>query len=157
MLMKRTASALTLISALLFSMVAGAVEVSSASENSWTTLAPMPTARMQFGVAVVNDKIFAIGGRNDWINRYLGTNEMYDPVSNNWIERTPMPTPRVDFGIAVYKHKIYVLGGEIGVDPSGNGNTIISPSNEAYDPDTNTWETKSTYAYTKTRINCQRC
>jgi len=85
--MKRTAFALIIILALLFLMVAGA-EVSSSSEDSWATLAPMPVARMQFGVAAVDGKIFAIGGRNDWINRYLGTNEMYDPLTNTWIERT---------------------------------------------------------------------
>lgn len=122
-------------------MVAGA-EVSSSSEDSWVSLAPMPTARMQFGAAAADGKIFAIGGQ-DGIGRYLSTNEMYDPVSNTWVKRTSMPTPRVNFGIAVYDNKIYVIGGAIGVDPSGNGNALKTAANEVYDPITDTWETKA--------------
>jgi N-acetylneuraminic acid mutarotase len=139
-LMKRKALALMIVLAL-FSMVAGA-EVSSSLNDSWTTLSPMPTARRQFGVAVVNGKIFAIGG-SDWNYRYLATNEMFDPETNTWVKRTQMPTPRIGFGIAVYKNKIYVIGGAVGVDPSGNGNALITTANEAYDPATDTWETKA--------------
>jgi N-acetylneuraminic acid mutarotase len=103
----------------------------------------MPTARRAFGVAAVNGKIFAIGGNDGKYQVYLDTNEMYDPISNTWIKRTSMPTPRINFGIAVYENKIYVLGGAIGVDPSGNGNALITTANEAYDPITDTWETKA--------------
>jgi N-acetylneuraminic acid mutarotase len=116
--------------------------IAEATVDSWTTLAPMPTARQQLGVATVDGKIFAIGGRNDWINRYLDINEMYDPATNTWVQKAPMPTPRIDFAIAVYENKIYVIGGEINL-PRGNGESEICSTNQAYDPATDTWETKA--------------
>ena len=55
------------------------VEPARASENSWISKAPMLTARAYLGAAVVNGKIFAIGGYN---NGYLSTNEEYDPTTD---------------------------------------------------------------------------
>lgn len=101
-------------------------------ENFWAYKAPMPTPRSALGVAVVDGKIYAIGGdalstaRGD----ALGTNEMYDPVTDVWTTKAPMPTPRWGFGIAVYQNKIYCIGGK------------NSRANEVYDPATDTWETE---------------
>jgi N-acetylneuraminic acid mutarotase len=80
-------------------------------------------------VAVVNGKIYAIGGDN------LATNEEYDPATDTWTFKAPMPTPRARFGIAVFQNKIYCIGGQ-----NGNGVTGV---NEVYDPATDTWETKA--------------
>jgi len=49
--------------------------VSAASQDSWATKAPMPTARSGLGTAVVQGKIFAIGGGSV-------VNEMYDPAAD---------------------------------------------------------------------------
>jgi N-acetylneuraminic acid mutarotase len=102
-------------------------------EASWTSMAPMPTARGGLGVAVLNGKIYAIGGFNGDLS--LNTNEEYNPVTNQWDTKTPMPTARSGFAIAVYGGKIYAIGGTV-----GNGYVA---NNEAYDPITNTWETKA--------------
>ena len=108
----------------------------SAEEDSWTTLTPMPTARSGLGVAVVEGKIYAIGGKN---GSYLSVNEMYDPGTDTWTAKQPMPTARSFFGIAVVQNKIYVIGGIIGPNgPSSNGFTGV---NEVYDPSNDTWET----------------
>jgi N-acetylneuraminic acid mutarotase len=111
-----------------------------AVDNSWKTKAPMPTARAFLGVAVVNGKIYAIGGGNNGNNTVAGptllnVNEEYDPVTNTWTTKEPMPTARQFFGIAVYNNKIYCIGG------STNGPKLAV--NEVYDPATNTWETKT--------------
>jgi hypothetical protein len=116
-------------------------KAAEATENTWTTMASMPTPRAGLGVAVVNGKIYAIGGRNEDYG-YLNTNEDYDPATNTWTTRKPMPTRRSNFGIAVYQSKIYVIGGQAGAD-SWNGADILSSSNEVYDPLTDTWETKT--------------
>ena len=100
-------------------------------------LEPMPTTRSSFGVAVVNDNIYAVGGYRD--NRYLTVNEMYDPATDTWTKKTPMLTSRSDFGIAVYKGKIHVFGGFGWVPPSEGP----IPTTEVYNPETDTWETKS--------------
>jgi len=85
----------------------------------------MPTRRVHLGAAVVEGKIYAIGGGSV-------VNEMYDPTTDTWTTKTPMPTPRKSFGIAVYENKVYCIGG------SGGGG-----ANEVYDPATDTWENKT--------------
>jgi energy-converting hydrogenase Eha subunit A len=113
------------------------IAVVRATEDFWTTLEPMPTARGGIGVAVVDGKIYAIGGSYD----SLGETEEYDPATNTWTKKTPMPTPRIWFGIAVVENKIYVIGGD-----SGNWEVGITPTNvnEVYDPETDTWSTGTT-------------
>ena len=97
-------------------------------------MAPMPTARGGFGLAVVSGKIYAVGGLNG-NNLPLSTTEVYNPQTNEWTSKTPMPTPRSGFAISVYQNKIYVIGGTVGNGFVGN--------NEVYDPVSNTWETKA--------------
>jgi N-acetylneuraminic acid mutarotase len=108
-----------------------------AAEDSWETMADMPTARSGLGVAVVDGKIHAIGGYLDQISfsGHLGTNEMYDPATDTWATRESMPTARNRFGIAVVQNKIYVIGGE--TDDGYTG------ANEVYDPATDNWETRT--------------
>ena len=113
----------------------------SAADDSWTALEPIPTIRSGLGVAVVNNKVYAIGGVND--SGYLSTNEEYDPLTNAWTTKASMPTPRSDFGIAVVNNKIYCIGGIIAYNWSGNGEGILSAVNEVYDPATDTWENRT--------------
>jgi hypothetical protein len=109
--------------------------------GNWTRKAPMHVARGGLGVAVVNDRIYAIGGSTagGWspgsaTGGYVGTNEEYDPSTDTWTFKKSMPTPREHFGIAVYKNKIYCIGGK------NNGALGV---NEVYDPETDTWETRT--------------
>jgi len=124
-----TPSILVLLLGLAVLSVPLLVSVAYAAEDSWVTLEPLPTARMQFGVAVVDGKIYAIGGNN--YLTYYNVTEMYDPGTNTWATKASVPTARTNFGIAVVDNKIYVIGG---------GETKI---NEMYDPQTDTWETKT--------------
>jgi len=106
----------------------------SAAEDSWVSKAPMHEARSGVGVAVVNGKIYAIGGAGT--SGFYAFNEEYDPATDTWMFKTPMPTPRSDFGIAVYLDKIYCMGG---YTIEGAGTDV----NEVYDPATDSWETKA--------------
>jgi len=98
----------------------------NATEDSWTIMEPMPTARSWLGVAVVDGKIYAM------VNEI---NYEYDPSTNSWTTKTPMPTPRGNFGIAVVENKIYAIGGS-------TDDYVYTNVNEVYDPSTDTWETK---------------
>jgi N-acetylneuraminic acid mutarotase len=109
-------------------------QVVNAAEDYWTILEPMPTARAGIGVAVVDEKIYVIGGHN-WSGS-LGTNEMYDPSTNSWTTKTSMPTPRTHFGIAVVENKIFAIGGE-------TDDWVYTDVNEVYDPTTDSWETRT--------------
>src|SRR5215469_6437440 len=48
------------------------------TSNTWSQAAPMPTARLLPGVAVVGTKIYVVGGINS--NGALYTNEIFDAV-----------------------------------------------------------------------------
>ena len=114
----------------------------SASENTWTTEASIPEAERGVRSAVVNGKIYVMGG---------SINYEYNPATDSWVEKTAMPTPRTYFGIAAYQNKIYVMGGRPGwTSASGN---IDSCANEIYDPSTDTWETKTAMPVNISDIN----
>lgn len=118
--------------ALLFSAEAGAVPTERPAGDSWAIKTPMPVARGDLGVAVVDGKVYAIGG---------GVNQEYDPVTDKWTLRSPMPTLRGWFGIAVYHDKIYCVGGTTRF--SGDTGFEATGANQVYDPSTDTWENKA--------------
>jgi hypothetical protein len=115
------------------------------AEDSWVAKAPLEVARMRLGVAVVNGKIYAIGGDTlslcgNCLSAYgygpvVGANEEYDPTMDTWTRKASMPTPRTHFGVAVYQNKIYCIGGQ-----GSDGKTNV---NEVYDPKTDSWETEA--------------
>jgi len=100
----------------------------------WLSMAPMPTPRGYAIIAVVNAKIYVIGGvlAN---NSLSNANEEYDPGLNVWTKKAPMPTSRSQHACGVVNNKIYVIGG------SSNGYAIST--NEEYDPVLDKWTTKS--------------
>jgi len=117
------------------------------TENFWTLKAPIPTERFELGVAVVNGKIYAIGGLLlHAFNTYSGVNEEYDPATDTWVNRASMPTPRANFGIAVYQNKIYCIGGS-------TSHGVATGVNEVYEPSTDTWDTKSPMPTPRDQIN----
>jgi hypothetical protein len=122
------------------------------NENTWAKKASMNEPRGGLGVAVVNGKIYAIGGSNqsglypaNIHGGFVGTNEEYDPATDTWTYKSPMQTPRSDFAIAVYNNKIYCMGGTVGTETVDVifSRFVTSAVNEAYDPVTDTWETKA--------------
>jgi N-acetylneuraminic acid mutarotase len=137
---KKSKSTVALLLVLLFILPTFSLPLVNAAEDSWTTLEPMPTARSGLGVAVVDGKIYAIGGQNG--EGVLNITEEYDPVTNEWTSKTSMPTARSDFGIAVYQNKIYVIGGTTGPGETW-GSSLITGAIEVYDPETDTWQTKT--------------
>jgi len=146
---RKSASILVILLVLSSVLPAFSIPVVRATEDTWTKKAPMQQARGRLGVAVVNGKIYAIGGDRgsifgypaDFIysgtNQVVGTNEEYDPETDTWTYKASMPTPRQYFGIAVYENKIYCIGGYT------NETHSVTGVNEVYDPATDTWETKT--------------
>ena len=112
-----------------------------AAENTWVTKAPVHVARSNLGVAVVDGKIYAVGGLvgNGVVT---GVNEVYDPETDTWENKTVMPTARGYITANVVKGKIYVIGGFV-FDDSGTGSGSSLAVNEAYDPETDSWITKT--------------
>ena len=73
----------------------------------------MNDARRGLGVAVLGDKLFAIGGQDD-ARKVLSSVECLDlSVPNSaWTPVAPMTRPRRDIGVAVTGGKIYAIGGD---------------------------------------------
>lgn len=105
---------------------------------TWAPKNPMPTPRTEFGVATVNNKIYAIGGYSGSV---LRTVEEYDPATDIWTRKADMPTPRRQLIVVSINGKIYAIGG---VNFSADPNSLIySYSTEEYNPATNTWISKA--------------
>jgi N-acetylneuraminic acid mutarotase len=90
-------------------------------------------SRATVGAAVVNGKIYAIGGWRG--SGPLSVVEEYDPVTDTWTSKTDMPTARGYLSASVVNEKIYVIGGKSSVGAVKIGLPIV----EEYDPATDTW------------------
>lgn len=120
------------------------------ANDTWKALAPLPTRRGSPNAAVVNGKIYVIGGASTHPgsketgvhptrpHRSMDTNEVYDPATNTWEARQPMPTARNHAAIGSVNNKIYVIGGRVGaafmVVPASATDLV-----EEYDPATDQW------------------
>jgi len=69
------------------------VERYDPATNVWEAVAPMAAARYDHAVAVLNGKLYAVGGMFD-DSSYLSSVEQYDPAANAWEVVAPMATTR---------------------------------------------------------------
>ncbi|MFW9998387.1 MAG: Kelch repeat-containing protein [Candidatus Odinarchaeota archaeon] len=123
-------------------MLMGLLGTASISQEAgtWTQKANMPTARFFPGSAVVDGKIYVIGGALVWegltsVAEQTSVAEKYDPAANTWTRCTDMPTTRHGLVAAAVDGIIYTIGG-------WDGDREL-PTVEAYDPATDTWTTKA--------------
>jgi hypothetical protein len=98
----------------------------------WKTLSPMHLSRRFITSAVVNGRIYVMGGcgQMQHSSRHRIC-ERYDPDENQWRRVADMIAVRSDMGAAVHNTKIIVVGGF-------NGSDYLN-SAEMYDPSTNRW------------------
>jgi hypothetical protein len=64
--------------------------------NTWSHVASMSGRRLQFGVAVVDGRLYVVGGRDGL--KTLNTVECYDIKSKTWTTLPPMSTHRHGLG-----------------------------------------------------------
>jgi N-acetylneuraminic acid mutarotase len=81
------------------------------AEDSWETLAPMPTPRNHLGAAAIDGRIHAVLGRADGDFR-LTVHEIYDPETDSWSEGPPVPTGRSGVAVLAHDGYVYAFGGE---------------------------------------------
>jgi hypothetical protein len=91
----------------------------------------MSTPRASLDAAVVDGKIYAIGGTSN-------INEEYDPTTNTWTTKATVPTGRSKLATVTVQNKIYAIGGYDDASPG-----TPTAKNEVYDPTTDTWTTKA--------------
>ena len=112
------------------------------SSDTWQTLDPLPTARAGLGVAAVDGKVYAIGGRTGGQGilkngAVLDTVDIYDTGTGQWSTGPSMPTARSDFALAVSGTDVYVVGGWDGTDSTGGDLATVEVLHTAGTP---TWE-----------------
>jgi len=98
--------------------------------NTWETLNSLSVARQRFAAAVLNGKLYAIGGTG------LSSVEVYDPNTGNWTAGVDLPSV-VHAGTAItVNNKIYLVGGRNASDQFIN--QVLS-----FDLLTNQWTAKA--------------
>lgn len=108
-------------------------EVYDPATDTWAAKTPIPTRTDHYASAVVDNKIYIIGGSEG-----VTLNQIYDPETDTWSNGAPIPNG-VDFAAAgvtagtTATKRIYVIGGRLGLDAVN--------LNQVYDPETDTWVT----------------
>ncbi len=93
------------------------ISARSAGAASWTQKSDMPTPRWNHSAAVVDGKIYVIGGltsETSFLNgKGLATVEEYDPTTDTWTRKADIPTARGYLAklSPVVDGKIYIIGG----------------------------------------------
>jgi len=103
---------------------------SEQSEPLWTNGSKMPTPRSAFAAAIVDEKIYVVGGQGEKVKKDKIV-ELYDIKSGEWTKGTPLPEPLDHLGIASHDGKLYVVGG---AHKFGYSNKLL-----IFDPSTNKW------------------
>jgi hypothetical protein len=105
-----------------------------AGAQGWTTRRPMPTPRYGVAGAVLDGRIYVIGGsQTPSESRGMAVVEVYDPDTDTWdTSIPPLAEPRLNAAAVAFDGKIYVLGGRDGSE--------LLESVEVYDPAQGRWE-----------------
>ncbi len=117
------------------------VEMYDTQTDTWVKKQDMPRFRIHFATAVVDEKIYLIGGKivdNPFNATSTNLVEVYDPLTNTWEKRADMPTARALTDAVVVDDKVYVIGGQktwVALNVPG----LFVRSIEEYNPKTDTW------------------
>lgn len=89
------------------------------ANGRWSAIADAPTARNSAAAAVIDGRLFVVGGRQaikqaDGSLRQVNVPhlEVYDPRTDRWSVRAPMPQAQGGLAAAAHGGRLYVFGGE---------------------------------------------
>jgi N-acetylneuraminic acid mutarotase len=103
----------------------------------WKSLAPLNNGVNHPGSAVLNGKIYFLGGAHHQDENSLAqkTLEVYNEQTNTWTNLADMPVgvDHISSAVVTYGNRLIVLGGE-------TSHSVLSNRVFAYTPATNTWE-----------------
>ncbi|KAG2482368.1 hypothetical protein HYH03_018688 [Edaphochlamys debaryana] len=94
-------------------------------------MAPMSQGRYRFAYALLDGKIYIMGGTLEVDGLPIDTVEVYDIASNTWGKTGKLTMPRIDACGAAINGKVYIIGGY-------DGNFRSLASLEVIDPATST-------------------
>uniref|UniRef100_A0A8C0BV77 Kelch like family member 4 n=1 Tax=Buteo japonicus TaxID=224669 RepID=A0A8C0BV77_9AVES len=102
---------------------------SNPQTNSWIQICTMNGRRLQFGVAVIDNKLYIVGGRDGLKTSNIV--ECFNPITKVWTIMPPMSTHRHGLGVAMLEGPMYAVGGH---DGWSYLNTV-----ERWDPQARQW------------------
>ncbi|XP_068591689.1 kelch-like protein 38 [Cebidichthys violaceus] len=113
------------------------IQVYHIARNMWSRMENRTVKNVSAPAAIVDDKIYIIGG---YTRRMIA----YDTKANRFIKCANLKERRMHHAATVLNNKVYVTGGR-----HINGNDVIEDSDhfECYDPKTDTWTSKGTLPY----------
>lgn len=89
-----------------FTPGATSIEQYCLRRDTWRQVATMSGRRLQFGVAVLDGRLYVVGGRDGL--KTLNTVECYNPHSKTWSVMPPMSTHRHGLGERPFNIKKYI-------------------------------------------------
>ncbi len=107
------------------------LSITSEAQNggTWQSLPDMPSARQELATAVLNGKIYVMGGFNAQ-RASTNTVDVYNPATGIWTSAHPLPVPVNHNAAATIAGKIYQFG--------GTNNLFV------YDPAADSWSELAT-------------
>ena len=119
-------------------------DVYDPATDSWSKMASVPTPVMGYASAVLDDKIYIIGGGTSTpISQNATTQvQIFDPKMNQWTNGTSIPNGVCYAGACsttglLAPKRIYVIGGLLNY--GGRYLGTASEINQVYDPETGAW------------------
>ncbi|MEM1044894.1 MAG: kelch repeat-containing protein [Pseudomonadota bacterium] len=120
----------------------GRVDIFEPETGTWLRGIDAPTARNSAASAVIDGKIYVVGGRQFLeqpdgkpASVNVSSLEVFDPGTGLWSVKAPMPRAAGGLGAAVVDGKLYVVGGEQWVPTRA-----VFADAWIYDPATDEWE-----------------
>jgi len=96
---------------------------------AWRRVADLPEPRAKFGAAVLDGKIYVVGGESR--NGLLSSAVVYDPAAGRWAPAGSLTGPRASHAAVVAGGRLYAVGGF-------SGSSLVG-SVEVFDPAANSW------------------
>jgi hypothetical protein len=118
----------------------------------WTILEDAPRARDHFHAAIIDDKIYAVGGRlsggvGGTFKPVISEVDVYDLSLKSWTtlpSGSNLPSPRGAPAVVNFNNKILVIGGEVQDELIYNVSTTDAVKvTEEFDPSTGNWVRKA--------------
>jgi kelch-like protein 17 (actinfilin)/kelch-like protein 20 len=86
------------------------VEVYDPTADVWEAKASIPLPILEPGIAVIENRIFVIGGQGK-VADALAEVFVYDPDQDQWSQALVLPRPTQFAGVAALAGSLYVVGG----------------------------------------------
>ncbi|UXP31990.1 galactose oxidase [Reichenbachiella agarivorans] len=120
------------------------MDVYHVSSNTWESLPDVPHIRDHSTAAIVNHKLYALGGRNTshheegnfmaFFQAVVTEVDVYDLKSGQWSTlSTELPIPSAGAGIAAWKKGLIYVGGETGDNPARNEAYYLDARKESWE------------------------